>query len=74
MKIKAIMTEKFGKRCLLFDNYMVIEESSHFYGVYQNNLYNILITSGETMQQAAKKAKLLQIGYNQCKEYLSDWI
>lgn len=66
MKIKSEMID--GK--IYFDNFVVVKESDVFYGVYQKfSRYwkpynkNFLVTSGTTMDNACKKAKLLQIGY-----------
>lgn len=67
MKIKAVFTTKFGKECLAFDDFMIIKESDNFYGVYLKYRYPTLITSGETMKDASKKAKLLQIGFNEAR-------
>ena len=53
-----------------FDNFVVVKESDKFYGVYQKwskeyTSYNPkIITSGITLDNACKKAKLLQIGYD----------
>ena len=52
---------------LYFKNFMVQKESDTFYGVYasfQKRKNGPLITSGTTLESAAKKAKYLQIGYN----------
>lgn len=55
-----------------FKNFMVLKESDNFYGVYKCTIWKgklkPLITSGETLSSACKKAKLLQIGYNLKKE------
>lgn len=56
---------------LYFQDFMVQKKSENFYGVYESFLYTKcgeLITSGTTMGSAAKKAKLLQIGYDLKKE------
>jgi hypothetical protein len=56
---------------IYFDNYVVVKESDNFYGVYPrfSRFYlsynkNYLITSSTTKNNACKKAKLLQIGYD----------
>lgn len=52
---------------LYFRNFMVQKESDNFYGVYEsfhNSKCGEVITSGESMESASKKAKLLQIGYD----------
>lgn len=66
MKIKSEMID--GK--VYFDNFVVVKESDLFYGVYQKfsrhwKAYNknFIVTSGTTMDNACKKAKLLQMGY-----------
>ena len=66
MKIKSEVID--GK--IYFDNFVVVRESDTFYGVYQKYSKhwltynkNFLITSGTTLDNACKKAKLLQMGY-----------
>lgn len=60
---------------VIFNNFIVLKEADNFWGVYEkypNNSYNIkAITSGTTCDNACKKAKLLQIGYDLAKEYSS---
>ena len=56
---------------LRFDHFNVKQESKHFYGVYENGR-NILITSGVTLQNASKKAQLLEIGYEIGREDARD--
>ena len=48
-----------------FGCFIVKKESDNFYGVYDyvGKTQGELITSGSTMKKAAKKAKLLQIGF-----------
>ena len=67
--IKVKSETKDGK--IYFDNFVVVKESNTFYGVYRRfSKYwksydeNFLITSGTTLHNACKKAKLLQIGYD----------
>ena len=62
---------------LCFNDFVVVKESETFYGVYERSLMSYspsgnLITSGRTLKNAAKKAQLLQIGYNICKEKNDD--
>lgn len=71
MKINS----KFLNGNVYFDNFVVVKESDNFFAVYQKwskyytaYNYSVLITSGTTLQQACKKAKMLQIGYNLAKE------
>lgn len=52
---------------LYFRNFVVIPEGKHFFGVYESVLNckcGPLITSGHSFDAAAKKAKLLQMGYD----------
>ena len=58
-----------------FDNFVVVKESDTFYGVYPKFARrflsydrNFLISSGTTINNACKKAKLLQIGYDLARE------
>lgn len=60
---------------IYLDNFVVVKESDTFYGVYQKWYKNCneyskehLITSGTSMSNALKKAKLLQIGYDSRKD------
>lgn len=58
---------------IIFKNFIVIKKKDNFWGVYEkypNNSYNInVITSGTTCDNACKKAKLLQTGYDLANEY-----
>lgn len=52
---------------IYFRNFVVQKESGNFYGVYEsfmNEKFGELITSGTSMNNAVKKAKLLQKGYD----------
>lgn len=56
---------------VFFDNFAVIKENDNFYGIYLrlSQFYHTygkdnLISSGKTLEDAYKKAKLLQIGFN----------
>ena len=59
---------------LVFTHFVVKQESPFMYSVYRCALHGVpygeIITSGETMAQAAKKAKLLEMGYQICLESL----
>ena len=60
------MTKKINEN-IYFRNFMVQKESENFYGVYEsfmNGKFGELITSGTSMNNAVKKAKLLQTGYD----------
>lgn len=46
-----------------FEHYKVHKKGDHYYAITDNS--GIEITAGETMGQACKKAKLLEIGYQQ---------
>ena len=59
---------------LYFKNFMVQKESENFFGVYEhswNRKYGEVITSGSSMESASKKAKMLQIGYDICKDNMA---
>lgn len=67
MKVESKVID--GK--IYFNNYVVVKESDTFYGVYQkfSRFYlpynkNYIVTSGITKDDACKKAKLLQMGYD----------
>lgn len=68
MEIKATWENDL----LAFKHVAVKKESETFYGVYRysrwdKKTYGELITSGETLNSASKKAKLIEIGYNMCQ-------
>lgn len=81
-KIKAVWRDNK----LFFKHFVVKRESENFVGVYRRCGSNCgpIVTSDETLKGAAKKAKLLEIGWNlgygegydlykeQCK-YCSAW-
>lgn len=72
MKVKA----KEINGIIYFSNFMVIKESENFYGVYEHwnkTKVNDVITSGTSLNNACKKAKLLQIGYDIYRENLAVW-
>lgn len=56
---------------VVFDNFIVVKKKDTYFGIYEkgyrNNPVCDEITHGETLHAACKKAKLLQIGYNICK-------
>lgn len=63
---------------VFFDNFAVIKENDNFYGVYLRfDIYDYsydkteLITSGKTLDNACKKAQLLQTGFNTSMNYFS---
>lgn len=56
---------------VIFKNFIVIKKKDTYYSVhevYNGTPYGQEITHGETLRAACKKAKLLQIGYNICKD------
>ena len=59
-------TSKIGGDNMEFDDFIVVEHKSNFYGIYENMLGPIgnLITSAKTEKEAIEKARLLQKGYN----------
>ena len=65
-KIKA----EFRDGKLYFKHFVVKKESETMYGVYDD--CSKLITSGTTLNQAAKKAKLLELGYQMGYEKARD--
>lgn len=66
------VSSRFVNGNLCFKDFIVVRESPRFYGVYELSVPDFipmggLITSGETLDKAAAKAKLLQIGYDVCR-------
>lgn len=62
---------------LCFKNFVIVRKKETFYGVYERSILSHapcgeLITSGETLDKAARKAKLLQIGYDMCRDNMRD--
>ena len=67
MKVESYMS---GDN-VVFKNFVVIKKKDTYYGVYEacsGQPYSQELTHGETLHAACKKAKLLQIGYNICKD------
>ena len=54
-----------------FAHYVVKKKSDRFFAVYTNN--GDMITSGVSMGDATKKAKLLETGFQHAKEIYSEW-
>lgn len=69
-KVKA--TWKDGK--LIFGHFIVRKESDNFVGVYHRCGYKCgpLVTSDTTLKGAAKKAKLLEIGWQLGEKEMRD--
>ena len=69
MKPKSIRTED---GIIKFDHYYVEKKSDNYFAVYDNS--NQEITSGESMGNACKKARLLEIGFQQALgNYYFEW-
>jgi hypothetical protein len=70
-KIKA--TLKDGK--LIFRHFIVKKESDHFVGVYHRygSKCGPLIASDTTLKGAARKAKLLEMGWRMGEKESDDW-
>lgn len=74
MEIKATWKNDL----LVFTHVAVKRESKTFYGVYEysvwdKKVYGKVITSAETLKQASKKAKLIEIGYKMCGDDLCEY-
>lgn len=71
-----IKAHKMKDGTLMFDNFAVIKKGKCYYAVvyawYGEINPNIEYTSGPTLNSAAKKAKLLQMGYNERKSMEDD--
>ena len=53
-------------------HYFVKQKGKHYFAVI--DCYNQEKTSAQSFSSAIKKAKLLEIGYNYCREiYADDW-
>lgn len=59
---------------LMFTHVIVCKNSGNFFGVYHRygSKYGPLITSDTTLKGAAKKAKLIEIGWNFGEEVMKD--
>lgn len=74
MKVKA----SWKNDLLVFTNVAVKKESDHFYGVYKyvsygsGTIYGEVITSAPTLNAAAKKAKMIEIGYKMGVDEMND--
>ena len=72
---------KFIENKLYFNNFVVIKKSKHYYEVREVVsclLYSDrVIAASDSFKKAAKKAKLLQIGYDMAREvydpYMQYW-
>ena len=67
-KIKAV----WRNGMLVFPRFIVKKESDNFVGVYHRWGYACgpIVTSATTLKAAAKKAKLLEIGYSMAEDDL----
>lgn len=57
---------------LVFNNVAIRKERETFYGVYRYSLcddkvYGNLITHADSLNHACKKAQLIEVGYEMCK-------
>lgn len=59
--------EKIKARRVDFDHFTVIKLSNNYFAVLDG--FGKEVTSGESLNSAAKKAKLLEIGFNVGKDY-----
>ena len=62
---------KTSRTYFKFDHYYVEKKSDHYYGVY--DMCGLEITSGTSMWNACKKAKLLETGYEKAREIYCDF-
>lgn len=69
-EIEAIYVDVKGG-CIKFENFVVIRKSNNYFSVLDEFGYEI--TSGKSFGNAAKKAKLLQIGYNSARDRYESW-
>lgn len=76
MKEMKVLSTKINDT-VYFTNFIVVKESENFYGVYEkgwdNKKFGNVITSGTSLNNACKKAKLLQIGHNIAKENFTNY-
>lgn len=66
MKIDSVRTE----RGVDFNHYEVIKKSDNYYAVTRGGEE---ITSGTSLSNACKKARLLEIGFQHGKEIYCEW-
>lgn len=62
--VKAKYTDRVSGR-MEFDNFTVVKRSGCYFSVLDT--FGCEVTSGKSFDNAAKKAKLLQIGFNMGK-------
>ena len=55
-----------------FDNFTVVKRSDYYFSVL--DAFGQEVTSGKSLDNAAKKAKLLQIGFNMGKDRYMNWL
>ncbi|NSK75528.1 hypothetical protein [Blautia massiliensis (ex Durand et al. 2017)] len=65
-KIKARRVDLESGR-MDFDHFTVVKLSNNYFAVFDG--YGKEVTSGKSLNSAAKKAKLLEIGFNVGKDY-----
>lgn len=70
-KIKAMRVDIESGR-MDFDNFTVVKRSDYYFSVL--DAFGQEVTSGKSFDNAAKKAKLLQIGFNMGKDRYMNWL
>ena len=70
-KIKARRVDIESGR-MDFDNFTVVKRSDYYFSVL--DAFGQEVTSGKSFDNAAKKAKLLQIGFNMGKDRYMNWL
>ena len=55
-----------------FNNFTVVKRSDYYFSVL--DAFGQEVTSGKSFDNAAKKAKLLQIGFNMGKDRYMNWL
>lgn len=58
--------------CIEFDDFTVVKRSDYYFSVL--DAFGWEVTSGKSFDNAAKKAKLLQIGFNMGKYRYMNWL
>ena len=69
--VKANYVDRVNGR-IEFDNFTVVKRSDYYFSVL--DAFGHEVTSGKSLDNAAKKAKLLQIGFNMGKDRYMNWL
>ena len=69
--VKANYVDRVNGR-IEFDNFTVVKRSDYYFSVL--DAFGQEVTSGKSLDNAAKKAKLLQIGFNMGKDRYMNWL